>query len=154
MPRNTGVGRRDFFSSGASATVGLAAPTIGALQDTGESTVCHPVDAYLRSFAAVDSHDHLRPFGTLWGYVQTDRDRGMNLYGLWSTSYFPWSNHLTTWSPGETFDAWWRRAKHDFDNAHATTFYWYRLPAFHDLYGVNFDRGPRSRAVLRSRSKL
>jgi len=32
------------------------------------------------------------------------------------------------------------QARHDFDNAHATTFYRYLLPAFRDLYGFDFDR--------------
>ena len=38
------------------------------------------------------------------------------------------------------FDAWWAKAKHDFDDARATSFYRYQLPAFRDLYGVDFDR--------------
>ena len=38
------------------------------------------------------------------------------------------------------FDDWWAKAKHDFDNARATSFYRYQLPAFQDLYGVDFDR--------------
>ena len=39
-----------------------------------------------------------------------------------------------------TFDAWWEKAKHDFDDARATSFYRYQLPAFQDLYGVDFDQ--------------
>ena len=39
-----------------------------------------------------------------------------------------------------TFEAWWSKAKHDFDSARATSFYRYQLPAFTDLYGVDFDR--------------
>ena len=38
------------------------------------------------------------------------------------------------------FDVWWSTAKHDFKNARATSFYRYQLPAFQDLYGVDFDR--------------
>ena len=39
-----------------------------------------------------------------------------------------------------TFEAWWGKAKHDFDSARATSFYRYQLPAFTDLYGSDFDR--------------
>ena len=39
-----------------------------------------------------------------------------------------------------SFDAWWAKARNDFDNARATSFYRYQLPAFADLYGVDFDR--------------
>src|SRR5262249_19568547 len=35
---------------------------------------------------------------------------------------------------------WWAKAKHDFADARATSFYRYQLPAFQDLYGVDFDR--------------
>ena len=38
------------------------------------------------------------------------------------------------------FAAWWDKAKHDFDDARATSFYRYQLPAFADLYGIDFDR--------------
>ena len=37
------------------------------------------------------------------------------------------------------FDAWWQKAKHDFDDSRATSFYRYQLPAFTDLYGVDFE---------------
>ena len=63
----------------------------------------------------------------------------MNLCGLWSTSYYQDPSHLTPWKSGDTFDTWWARAKLDFDNGRATTFYRYMLAAFRDLYGVDFD---------------
>ena len=72
--------------------------------------------------------------------METDRGRGMTLSGLWRSSYFPQIHPLTPRQPGEPFDAWWARAKHDFDDARATGFYRYQLPAFRDLYGVDFDR--------------
>jgi uncharacterized protein len=118
--------------------MGAAAP--GAPRAAQPEPLYSRVKAYLDSIPAIGVHDHLRPFDQLLGIVETDRGRGMNLYGLWNTSYYQWTNRLTQWSPGETFEAWWGRAKHDFDNAHATTFYRYMLPAFRDLYGVDFDR--------------
>jgi hypothetical protein len=64
----------------------------------------------------------------------------MNLYSLWSASYFRRIHSLSPWQPGEPFERWWARAKGDFRSARATTFYRYQLPAFQDLYGVDFDR--------------
>jgi hypothetical protein len=64
----------------------------------------------------------------------------MNLYGLWRNSYYAWNHPLTPWTPGMKFDDWWAKAKHDFDNSHAASFYRYQAVAFHDLYGVDFDR--------------
>jgi hypothetical protein len=135
-----GLGRRDILKIGANSIAGLVMPATAAPQVAQQTTVHGRIDAYLHSVTAIDSHDHLRPFDVLEGYVETDRGRGMNLYSLWNTSYYPRTNRLTTWNPGETFDAWWGRAKHDFDNARATTFYRYMLPAFQTLYGVDFDR--------------
>jgi hypothetical protein len=131
--------RRNLFKAGISGIALLAAPGSGASQATPKISVYSSIEAHLRSVTAIDVHDHLRPANALDGYVETARGRGMNLYGLWKTSYYPYTNRLTAWNPGETFEAWWERAKHDFDNARATSFYRYMLPAFRDLYGIDFD---------------
>ncbi|MBZ5671952.1 MAG: hypothetical protein LAO04_19770 [Acidobacteriia bacterium] len=47
------------------------------------------IKEYLDSIPAFETHDHLRPFDRLQGYVQTERGRGMNLFGLINTSYYP-----------------------------------------------------------------
>ncbi len=95
---------------------------------------------HLDSIPAIDTHDHLWPFDKLPGYVETDRGRGMTLSSIWRNSYYTWFNPLTAWKPGGSFDEWWAKAKHDFDNARATSFYRYQLAAFQDLYGVDFER--------------
>jgi len=95
--------------------------------------------AYLDSVPAIDTHDHLQPFDQLPGYVQTEWGRGMNLFGVLHSAYYPWINPLTGWEPGETFDKWWAEARHSFDDARATNLYQYLLPAFQDLYGVDFN---------------
>ncbi|MBI3851545.1 MAG: amidohydrolase family protein [Verrucomicrobia bacterium] len=97
------------------------------------------VKAYLDSIPAIDTHDHLFPLETLPGYVETDHGRGMNLSGIWRNSYFTGFNPLTPWKSGGSFDEWWDKAKNDFTNARATSVYRYQLPAFQDLYGVDFD---------------
>ena len=70
----------------------------------------------------------------------------MNLAGLWRISYFAGVHPLTAWTPGMSFAAWWNKAKHDFDNARATSVYRYQLPAFTDLYGVDFDHVSETQA--------
>ena len=104
----------------------------------GSSTYRHIKDV-LDATPAIDTHEHLRPFDQL-AYVETAHGRGMNLASLLQNSYYPWINPLTSWKPGEKFDSWWSRARHDFDNARATGFYRSLLPAFKDLYGMDFDR--------------
>jgi predicted TIM-barrel fold metal-dependent hydrolase len=98
------------------------------------------VKAYLDSVSAIDTHDHLWPFETLPGYVETDRGRGMNLSSLWRNSYYTWINPISPWKPGGSFVEWWAKAKADFRNARGTSFYRYQLPAFEDLYGLDFEK--------------
>lgn len=105
-----------------------------------ESATYSKIRSYLDSIPAIDTHDHLWPFDKLPGYVETDKGRGMNLAGLWRNSYYTWNHPLTPWKPGMKFDDWWNKAKNDFANARAASFYRYQLPAFKDLYGIDFDR--------------
>jgi hypothetical protein len=109
-------------------------------QGTRDTTTYRRLKAHLDAVPAIDTHDHLWPFDKLPGYVETEHGRGMNLAGLWQSSYFRRTHPLTPWKPGGKFDDWWSRAKKDFDDARATGFYRYQLPAFQDLYGVDFDR--------------
>ncbi len=109
-------------------------------RETRDTETYRRVKASLDAVRAIDTHDHLWPFDKLPGYVETARGRGMNLSSLWRNSYLGWYNPITPWKSGGSFDEWWARAKHDFDNARATSFYRYQLPAFQDLYGIDFDR--------------
>jgi predicted TIM-barrel fold metal-dependent hydrolase len=124
------------------ALVGLLAgsgePAHG--QDITETPTYQRIRTAIDAVPAIDTHDHLWPFDRLPGMIETDQGRGMTLYGLWRSSYFPQVQPPTTRQPGEPFAAWWGRAKHDFDGVRATGFYRYQLPAFRDLYGVDFDR--------------
>jgi hypothetical protein len=98
------------------------------------------IKAYLNSVPIIDLHEHLRAFDRLPGYVETDQGRGMNLYGVWSSSYLPRIAPLTPWEPKGPFEKWWDRAKAGFANIRATGFYRYMWLALRDLYGVDFDR--------------
>jgi len=98
------------------------------------------IKAELDKVAVIDTHDHLMPFEMLPGYSETDKGWGMNLAGLWRNSYYTWTNRLTPYGPKQPFAEWWAEAKDDFDNARGMSFYRYMLPAFEDLYGIDFDR--------------
>jgi hypothetical protein len=113
---------------------------VAPAQGTRETTTYRRIKAALDAVPAIDTHDHLWPFDRLPGVVETDRGPGMTLYSLWRVSYYPQVNRLTPWKAGGSFASWWAEAKHDFDDARATSFYRYQLPAFQDLYGVDFDR--------------
>jgi len=103
------------------------------------SNAYRQLKTYLDSIPAIDTHAHLQPFDQL-GIVETARGRGMNLFGIWDSSYYSWRNPLTRWKSGETFDDWWRQAKGGFTNARAISCYRSLLVAFQDLYGVDFNR--------------
>jgi len=109
-------------------------------QSTRETATYRRLKAALDAIPAIDTHDHLWPFDRLPGRVETERGRGMNLASLWRSSYFTGVHPLTPWTAGMSFTAWWDKAKHDFDDARATSVYRYQLPAFADLYNVDFDR--------------
>ena len=108
--------------------------------DTRNTELYRRIKSQLNAVAAIDTHDHLPPFDQLPGYTETDHGKGMNLYGLWKNSYYTWYNPLTPWQPKMKFADWWKVAQHDFKDARATSFYRYQLPAYQDLYGIDFDR--------------
>ena len=109
-------------------------------RERASTTTYRRLKAALDAIPAIDTHDHLWPFDRLPGLVETERGKGMNLAGLWRNSYFTGVHPLTPWKPGMPFIDWWAKAKHDFDDARATSVYRYQLPAFADLYNVDFDR--------------
>jgi predicted TIM-barrel fold metal-dependent hydrolase len=117
----------------------LAVGVSGQTLDTRKGPTYQRIKSHLDAVPAIDTHDHLHPFEILPGFVETDKGRGMNLSSLWRNSYYTWFNPLTPWKSGGAFDEWWGRAKHDFKDARATSFYRYQLPAFKDLYGIDFD---------------
>jgi uncharacterized protein len=126
--------------------VGLAGLVLAtAITDSVHGDDIKRTDIYRRirmeldAVRAIDTHDHLRPFDEIPGRDLTDRGRGMTLHSVWAGSYYGWINPLSRWPDGATFDAWWAGAKHNFADARATSFYRYLLPAFQDLYGVDFE---------------
>jgi predicted TIM-barrel fold metal-dependent hydrolase len=125
----------------------LLATNICLGQSARDSAAYWRIKTALQAVPAIDTHDHLWPFERLPGYRQTQHGRGMNLAGLWENSYFPGVHPITPWKPGMAFMDWWQKAKHDFEYARATSVYRYQLPAFSDLYHVDFDRITDAQAV-------
>jgi len=117
--------------------LGLLRPLAG--EDIKRTEVYKRIRAELDAVRAIDTHDHLRPFDEIPGRDLTDRGRGVTLHSVWAGSYYTWINPLSAWPEGASFDAWWAKAKHNFADARATSFYRYLLPAFQDLYGVDFE---------------
>ena len=118
----------------------LCCSAVAQVADTKQTATYKRVKAELDAVPAIDTHDHLWPFETLPGYVETERGHGMNLSSIWRNSYYTWFNPTTKWTAGGKFEDWWQKAKSDFANARATSFYRYQLPAFEDLYGVDFEK--------------
>ena len=118
----------------------LVAVRAAFAQSTLQTETYRRLKTQLDEVSAIDTHDHLWPFDKLPGYVETEFGRGMNLSSIWRNSYYTWVHPLTAWSPGMRFDDWWGKAKHDFDDARAASFYRYQVVALKDLYGVDFDR--------------
>lgn len=97
------------------------------------------IKASLDAVRAIDTHDHLRPFNDIPNRVDTTQGHGMTLYSIWAHSYIRRTTRITPWPADGSFDTWWNDAKDDFNDARATSFYRYLLPAFRDLYDVDFD---------------
>lgn len=110
-----------------------------AARDTKSTQLYARIKGALNSVAAIDTHEHLRPFDEIPDRVNTTLGHGMTLYSIWAHSYLRRTTPITPWPADGLFDTWWRDAKDDFDDARATSFYRYLLPAFRDLYGVEFD---------------
>ena len=112
---------------------------VSASADIKQSDVYRRIKLKIDSVRAIDTHDHLRAFNKMPDRVDTPDGRGMNLYSIWAHSYLTRTTKITPWPQDRLFATWWKSAKHDFRDARATSFYRYLLPAFRDLYGVDFD---------------
>ena len=96
------------------------------------------VQAELDAVKAIDTHSHLRGWADYFAEFSS-KGSGFTLASVWSNSYLSWIAPVPAWTPGTPFDAWWQRAQAMFADVRATSFYRYMLPAFRDLYGVDFD---------------
>src|SRR6186713_780182 len=120
-------------------TLLLVSGTAALADDIKKTELYQRIRKNLDAVPAIDTHDHLRPFEEIPGRDVTDKGKGMTLRSIWQGSYYPWSNPLSPWPEGKAFEAGWEKGQHDFKDARATSFYRYVLPAFTDLYGVEFE---------------
>ncbi len=118
----------------------LLQPVLLAAGDTRSTETYRRIKAQIDKVHSIDTHDHLWPFERLPAYSETKAGRQVNLAGLWRNSYLAGYARLSPWQPDDDFDSWWSRGKNDFKNVRSVSFYRYQLPAFQDLYGVDFDR--------------
>ncbi len=112
---------------------------VGFPADVKKTDTYRRIRAAIDAVPAIDTHDHLRPFDQIPFQDKTDRGTGMTMRSIWQGSYYTWIHPLSPWPEGAAFDAWWGDAKQNFQDARATSFYRYVLPAFSDLYGVDFE---------------
>ncbi len=113
----------------------LLAVAASHAEDVRKAEVYARLKADVDAVSSINTHDHLRPFDQIPRAPEADQA----LRQLWATSYFPWSHRLAAWPKGGSFDDWWKAAREGFANGRAASCYRYLLPAFRDLYGVDFD---------------
>ncbi len=114
-------------------------PMTALADDVKKTELYARIKSSLNAVPAIDTHEHLRPFDQTPAKVNTPRGEGMTLYSIWGSSYIRRTTRLSPWPKNGSFDTWWEKAQYDFDDARATSVYRYMLPAFRDLYGVDFD---------------
>ncbi len=107
--------------------------------DVKDSATYARIKASIDAVSAIDTHEHLSPFDLLHKQLGVGPDKDLTLWSIFQGSYYTWTNPLEPWPKDNSFDTWWTKAQHNFQNAKATSFYRYLLPAFKDLYGVDFD---------------
>ena len=101
------------------------APALTSVPDTKRTAAYQRMKAYLDQIPAIDCHDHLY-FTHLSG-----------LRELLGESYLA---QLGRRGYNRPFDTWWNELQTELNRRRALSFYRYQLPAFRDLYGVDFDR--------------
>lgn len=107
-------------------------------QNVKQTDVYQRIKATCDATRVVDTHDHLRPFELLPRDPTSDGPR-VTLRSIWAASYYSWTSRVGEWPESRKFDEWWIEAKPHFVNGRATSFYRYMLPAWQDLYGIDFD---------------
>ena len=108
-------------------------------EDVKRSETYARLKSVLDAVPAINTHDHLGPFERIPHRSPTPAGEAVTLRSIWAGSYYPWVHPLTPWPKSGRFEEWWSKARGDFVDARASSSYRYLLPAFRDLYGVDFD---------------
>lgn len=104
----------------------------GAAKGAEDRSTLARLRGRLDKIIAVDTHSHLRSFR----YFQESSavQGGFGLQNILAVSYLG----APPWQPGGSFD-WWRAAQPGYERMRAASSYRYVLPAYHDLYDVDFE---------------
>ncbi len=122
----------------AAVVVLLTVAIVAVGQDVKTTDAYKRIRAVIDKTPAIDTHTHLQPFEMMPTDPTADGP-AVTLHSLVARTYYTWTNPLSPWPKDKSFDTWWKSAKDDFDNARATSFYRFLLPAWRDLYDVDFD---------------
>jgi predicted TIM-barrel fold metal-dependent hydrolase len=108
-------------------------------EDAKQTDEYRRIRVNLDATPAIDTHEHLRPFDKLIQFHQASPGTGVTLHSLWQTSYWTRLRRVPPWPEDKSFETWWRAARDTFEDGHANGVYRYLLPAFRDLYGLDFE---------------
>lgn len=112
---------------------------VAAIVDVKKRPVYGRLRAAIDAVRAIDTHDHLRPVDELPSRRPGDNGVESTLCTLLRGSYLPRIANVPDWSPDRPFNEWWASTSPILANVRAAGFYRYMLPAYRDLYGVDFD---------------
>jgi hypothetical protein len=108
-------------------------------QDVKQTDVYRRIRSGLDATPAIDTHEHLRSFDQMLQFHQARPGTGVTLQSLWQTSYWTRLHQVPPWPEDGSFDTWWQAARGLFEDGRANSVYRYLLPAFRNLYGIDFD---------------
>jgi len=111
----------------------------GPALDAKSDPVYARIRASLDAIPAISNHDHLHPTGRMPYADPTEEGPAITLHSLWAGSYLTYNIDVPPWPADRSFATWWKAARSCFDSVRAAGFYRYYLPAFRDLYGVDFE---------------
>jgi len=111
----------------------------GPALDAKTTAVYSRIRAALDAVPAISNHDHLHPSGRMPYADPTANGAAITLHSLWAGSYVTYNIDVPPWPADRSFGTWWKGARNCFDTVRAAGFYRYYLPAFRDLYGVDFE---------------
>ena len=83
------------------ATLVLWSAAAAFADDVKQTPLYGRIKAGLDAIPAIDTHDHLRPFGQLPNLDDTDRGRGMTLHSIFAGSYLGGINRLSPLARGQ-----------------------------------------------------
>lgn len=94
---------------------------------------------HLQSIAAIDTHDHLRPFDLLAASGTSDQHPGIGFVDLLNGAYVRALAPIPPRTTDEPIAQWWQKSSQAFADVRATGFYQCLRLGLRDLYGVELN---------------